>query len=440
VSANPGGRKPIPYEEPLLAEIVDADVIDITPPRRRGYVIAILCCVFVLLISISFIAIGIAFISRSPPQHADNFDNAPLRPMPPTFGKQPDGRNLGLPTLSQTRPLSDERAMISAALDGAWHVADDDEKYRDMRTLLSNLEEANTADDHDAFINLVDWSEHMERFYRYYRNKPVDSFAGVQLDKLERKRFAMPLEASNFKIAVVREKSRNDWYVFAYAQEGAMSHVAYLFRMRRQPSAPGRLLEDDGILKLVDWAEVPELHWQAEMNGLNSALGTGDPDFAEEQQLRFDVKYANHLIETGDVRGAETSLRQAEARSGVPQLQDSHLYRIALCWHALNNDTEAERVLSKINNPDDYPCAHQLAATIQFQRGHYAEALEAIERFERSAGFSRETMMMKARCYAALQQISQAKESVVALLRYAPNDPELQALAAEIMPPDRAAQ
>jgi len=440
VSIDPDDRRPLAHEEPLLAEIVDAELCDDAPAPRRGYIIAILSGILVVLILLALIAVGIAFIYRSASQSADNFDNAPSRPLPPTIGGQPDGRITNYADLPGTRRLADERSAIVTALDGNWTVADDDPSYREIRQLLSDLETAHSNNDRDNFTRLVDWSHHMERVLKYYRQKYPDSFAGVELNQTERKQFDMPTDASNFKIAVVHEHGRFDWYVYTYAQQGTKSHAAYLFRMMRQSSAPGRMPERNRELKLVDWAEVPELRWQAEANGLGARLKNGDAALEEQRQLIEEINNAQRLMKDGDVQGAENLLRQAEGRFGIPQLKDSNLYRIALVWHVLNNDTEAERILSNIQNPDDYPWTFHLAAIIQFQRGKHAEALEEIQGFERSAGFNREMMVIKTRCCTALGQKDQAEQSAIALLRYAPDDQEIQSLADETVSPERLSQ
>lgn len=314
--------------------------------------------------------------------------------------------------IASERTLVEQTADIKRHLDGQWHVAADDPNFREVRQLLRDLERAHADDNTAAFDKLVVWPAHMERYHKAYRFQPIRISQRMQLETLERGEASMPLEANNFKIADVDERTADDWFVYTYAQEGDLAHTAYLFHLRRS----------SGNWKLVDWAEVPELRWSAEHNGYGAGPPSTDPYRHEQQALIADLEEWESLRQADNLSTAEQTLRRAEQRNGVPQLHDSNTYLIAIRWFALGKYDEAERVIRRISDPNRFPWAHDLIANIHYRRGDHAACLAAIDRYEQGVGFHYDLAKIKVFCHQELKQQDQAATAAIALLRYAPAD------------------
>lgn len=309
----------------------------------------------------------------------------------------------------EVKPLSDERESIVAALDGKWHVQQGDPKYREIVQLLRELEAATASGDKQEFQKLVDWPAHMARYYRAYRH-PLQFVERLQLDGIEKNDFTMPADASDFKIAAIDERREDEWYVFAYAQQGTQANAAYLFHVRKHKAG----------WKLVDHAEIGQMMWMAELNGGCAGRQFGDHRYASQQRFVELQDESDRLRDDGDQDGAMARLRKSEAEPGVPAARSLNHFHTALRWEYLGDLDEAQRVVRQIDDLDNLPYAWLLVARVEAARGNHVEALAAIDRFEHAAGFHLTAVEQRIESLAALERKQEASQQALRLVRYAP--------------------
>ena len=286
-----------------------------------------------------------------------------------------------------------------------------DEELREISALLKQVESARDQLDRPALVALVDWNTRMAKFEKSYRFQPMDWLTRIQLTNFEKRDFALPVDASDFRVASIESTGTRDRLVYTYAQQGNSAHTPYVFHVRR---SAGRWL-------LVDWMETPELRWSSTTNALGCGPDSGDRAGDEQRRFIDLVNAAQEKIDAGDVPAAERILRKAEAVKGIAEFRAMNLHLIAARWLILGKYDECRRVLALAPNPDEYPWLHYWAARADALEDRQADAIAAVERYEAVAGFHHSLAVIKAQAQIALKQ-TDSGENALALLRYLPND------------------
>jgi len=320
------------------------------------------------------------------------------------------------------------RAALVAAFDGQRREIQD----ADLPEILRLLDEiASTSRNADAagFRRLQDFDGFIERIARYPGQKSL-----TLLDRAVFK-FQIPMQSTGvgdverFDLVHLDRPAPDQAIAYAYAFNDQIRGDPYRLLLCRT---------SDGW-RVQDWERVATGWSQAEHYARALAAGD-DAGLNRYDRVWTQLEDVETWIESEEFERAKNRLKSIEETPIPPLLVPMTQWRIAQLYSQMEAWDECLSVCAQVDEADCVPEIHTLRATSLNWLDRHEEALSAIERAERAAGFSVDTFELKAEILSALGRQDEAIDCRRRLAEFLPDDVVLVSDYYDVLPPERRAE
>jgi len=305
---------------------------------------------------------------------------------------------------------AEEQAALRAAFNGLRHPLNDPDRG-EIRQLLGRVAATSRKGDDAEFRKLIDF----ERFVARVASCP----SAVGLDWIQQRVLRKSLQddtsglGTDGELQLLHLERPADDVAVAYALVVNANGSDETFRLW--------LCRVRAVWRLFDWerieAGLSEAAIQARLQTAARQSGYG-----EYLAGIADFSAADESNRQGNEEAAIARLDAASRRSVPPVIEDYYFYLLALRWNLLGEGDRCLEACRRVQRPDQTPGVYFLQAVWWNQQDRNAQSLQAVENYERVAGFLPSLARIKANLLEAAQRRSEATAYWRRLAEFSPSN------------------